>query len=94
MAGAGLSRPLYTGERMQSRVRSLVQGQTMKNNECYSVIWAEINRANMVDINRRDFAELNEAMPFAWQVLLDKPGLILSLDVVDPNDMTVFEREF
>jgi len=66
----------------------------MNKNECYSVIWAEINRANMVDINRRDFAELNEAMPFAWRVLLDKPGLILSLDVVDPNDVTVFEREF
>jgi hypothetical protein len=79
---------------MQFRVRSLVKGKTMKNNECFSVIWAEINRANMVDINRRDFAELSEAMPFAWQVLSDKCGRILSLDVVDPDDVTVFEREF
>jgi hypothetical protein len=81
---------------MQSRVRSLVQGKTMNKNECYSVVWVELSLGKMANIRREDFATYDEADLFASQVMDigGRTGKLLCLEIVDMEDVTIFEREF
>jgi hypothetical protein len=64
----------------------------MKKNECFSVIWAEVTRSKMVDICRQDFAIWDEAWEFTKNII--RSGGILSIEVVDKEDVTLFERNF
>jgi len=68
----------------------------MNKNECYSVVWIELSLGKMADIRREDFATYDHASLFASQVMEigGRTGAILSLEIVDPSDVTVFEREF
>jgi hypothetical protein len=58
--------------------------------QSYSVIWAK-EQTGTIDICRRDFVTRNEAIAFARNVI--DSGNILSLEVVDKNDLTIFEME-
>jgi hypothetical protein len=63
MAGAGISRPLYTGERMQSRVRSLVQGETMTNAKHRYIVVTECRHfSKPTEFKHRSYARKQDAL--------------------------------
>jgi hypothetical protein len=66
MVGAGISRPLYTGERMQSRVRSFVQGETMTNVKTKDVKPADARKKpHIVAPVRMGFVDAMDGKPYS-----------------------------